>query len=319
MEIAQSILIVDDNSQNLQVLASVLEGAGYEVGFAMSGRQAIDYIKMEKPDLILLDVMMPDMDGYETCQIIKQDPELENIPVIFLTAKIEIEDIVRGFSVGGVDYISKPFVSEELKSRVKTHLKLKSIQDDLKHSYDELKEAKTIIEKQNEQLSEMVVQLEILSRTDPLTGLLNRRSINEEIAKLQNQNKSFSLMIADLDFFKRVNDTYGHECGDKALQYISSIMVSVIGAGYVSKWGGEEFIAALPETSLETASEIAENIRRELEENSFSYDDKTISMTITIGVTKYRNGENMNDTIRRADDALYHGKHTGRNKVVTVE
>jgi len=126
------ILVVDDNQQNIQVLGAVLEQAGYGIAVAVNGQQALDYLVEEKPDLVLLDVMMPAMDGYEVCRTMKKDRDLKNIPVIFLTARGETGDLVRGFEAGGVDYITKPFHPEELLARVKTHVELKKAREEIR-------------------------------------------------------------------------------------------------------------------------------------------------------------------------------------------
>lgn len=127
-----SILIVDDNPQNIQVLGSVLKTKNYDVSISMTGLEALDYLTHDQPDLILLDVMMPQMDGYEVCRIIKKDNALKNIPIVFITAKSETEDIVKGFKTGAVDYISKPFNSEELLARVETHIELYRSREEIK-------------------------------------------------------------------------------------------------------------------------------------------------------------------------------------------
>ncbi len=126
------LLIVDDNSQNLQFLGDMVEKNGYEPALALSGTRALDYVLREKPDLILLDVMMPEIDGYEVCRRLKADPDTKDIPVIFLTAKTEMDDIVRGFEAGGVDYVAKPFASAELLARIKAHVELKLAREEIR-------------------------------------------------------------------------------------------------------------------------------------------------------------------------------------------
>lgn len=315
-----SVLIVDDNSQNLQVLADILESCGYETGFAMSGKQALDYIKLEKPDLILLDVMMPDMDGYETCAILKRDPEYSEIPIIFLTAKVETEDIVKGFQVGGLDYIAKPFNSLELKSRVKTHLELKGSQDELRESFDELREAKNLIEIQNEKLNEVMKQLEILSKIDPLTELYNRRSMIEEMESEEKNcqdNCSFTIVMGDIDFFKTVNDTYGHDCGDSVLKDISKVIKLVIRKqDSVARWGGEEFLILFKDYNADNAKELTERIRKAVSTHDFNFNNSKINITMTFGISQYTEGDTLDEVIKRADNALYEGKKAGRNTVI---
>jgi len=315
-----SILIVDDNPHNLQVLSGVLDGCDYEIGLAMSGNEAIDYVKIEKPDLILLDVMMPEMNGYETCKFFKSKSDFSDIPIIFLTAKTEIEDIVKGFEVGGVDYIAKPFNSAELKSRVKTHLDLKKTRDDLKNSYESLVEAKKVIEIQNNKLSEAMVQLEILSNVDALTEIANRRSMLKAIRDQQLQlqgDETFSIVMADIDHFKIINDTYGHDAGDEVLKTIASIIqLSIRQNDYISRWGGEEFLVMFTSISIEKATALTERIRNSINSHVFMIAGKENTVTLTFGISDYHVGDSIDRVIKRADDALYKGKNSGRNKVV---
>lgn len=325
-----TILIVDDNAHNLQVLAEVVEESGYESVLAMNGKQAFEFISYEKPDLVLLDVMMPDVDGYEVCRILKNDMQLKDIPVIFLTAKIETEDIVRGFEAGGVDYVLKPFNVVELKVRIKTHLELKKSHDELKRFNKELKkaneelhEANEIIGLKNLQLKEVMGKLEFISKTDSLTGLFNRRNmiekIEEELSRYKRNKKPFSIVIADIDFFKNVNDTYGHDCGDFVLKLVSQNLLSAAREqDSIARWGGEEFLMLLPETGTEGAVKMAERARKSIEENVFNYNKISSSVTMTFGVSVYNGSEGIDSMIKRADNALYEGKRKGRNCVVTA-
>jgi diguanylate cyclase (GGDEF)-like protein len=317
-----SILIVDDNNQNLQVLADILEGCGYETGFAMNGKQALNYIKHEKPDLILLDVMMPEMDGYAACTNLKKNPEYSDIPVIFLTAKVEIEDIVKGFEVGGVDYISKPFNAVELKSRVKTHLELKRSRDEIRESYNELREAKNLIDIQHEKLNDIMKKLEILSNTDPLTELFNRRYIIKamelEEEKCKTNNSSFTIVMGDIDFFKSVNDTCGHDCGDTILKDVSKIINSLIrNSDVLARWGGEEFLIMFTDHNVKNTDIITERIRKEINDHVFISNETKINLTMTFGISEFKKGDSLDDVIKRADNALYEGKRAGRNTVIT--
>ncbi|MCP4220389.1 MAG: response regulator, partial [bacterium] len=184
------ILIVDDNPENLQVLGKTLREEGYKLLAARSGMQALTSVKKKKPDLILLDIMMPEMDGYEVCRRLKQDPQTDRIPVIFLTAKSDTADMVKGFELGGVDYITKPFVKEIVFARINVHIKLKSALE----------------------------KLEEMSVTDELTGVFNRRYayiiLEKYIASAKRERKNFVLCYIDIDHLKTINDTYGHSKGD---------------------------------------------------------------------------------------------------------
>ncbi|MEA4888545.1 MAG: diguanylate cyclase [Clostridiaceae bacterium] len=321
IERRMSILIVDDNNQNLQVLAGILEGCGYDTGYAMSGMQAIHYVELEKPDLILLDVMMPEMDGYETCVRLKANPDYASIPVIFLTARIDISDIVKGFEAGGQDYITKPFNTAELKSRVKTHLDLKKTRDELLRSIEELRTAKDMIEQQNAKLNAMMASLDKQSRTDSLTGLSNRRCmmdrLMQEEKKKTDPDKPLTLVMGDIDFFKSVNDTYGHLAGDQVLVTIAEIMQSTVQSDdLVCRWGGEEFLILFTDESTAKAADLTEQIRSEVARQVFSTHHANFHLTMTFGIAVHRANDTLDSLINRADQALYEGKRAGRNKIV---
>jgi len=316
-----SILIVDDNNQNLQVLAGILEGCGYDTGYAMNGMQAIHYVELEKPDLILLDVMMPEMDGYETCVRLKANPDYASIPIIFLTARIDISDIVKGFEAGGQDYITKPFNTAELKSRVKTHLDLKRTRDELLRSIEELRTAKEMIEQQNAKLNAMMASLDKQSRTDSLTGLSNRRCMMDRL--MQEEKKTIdpgnplTLVMGDIDFFKSVNDTYGHLAGDQVLVTIAEIMQSTVQSDdLVCRWGGEEFLILFTDESTAKVAYLTEQIRSEVARQIFSTHHADFHLTMTFGIAAYQINDTLDSLINRADQALYEGKRTGRNRIV---
>lgn len=190
------ILVVDDVTKNLQLVMEILEQIGYETTFATGGKKALERLETVKPDLILLDLMMPDMGGLEVCQILKADPRYQKIPVIFLTASNEQENLIDAFEKGAVDYVTKPFHSAELLARVRTHLELKQARDDLHEAYE---------------------VLESLVVVDPLTGVANRRAIDafaqEEYERAKRYKTEFSVLMIDLDHFKKVNDIYGHYIG----------------------------------------------------------------------------------------------------------
>jgi diguanylate cyclase (GGDEF)-like protein len=324
------VLAVDDNPLNLQVLASIIEELGYECILAMSGEEAFKALTVDNPDLILLDIMMPGMDGYEVCETIKKDPKLIDIPVIFLTAKADGEDIIKGFSVGGADYVLKPFNSSELKMRIKTHVELKRSKDklnlvntELDNTNSDLLKALEAVKQKNEQLDDVLVELKLTSITDPLTGLSNRRHIMEELEKVVASYKRyknvFSLIIADIDFFKKVNDTYGHDCGDYVLQQVSKIFKQCLRKqDTLSRWGGEEFLLLIPHTDANGAIKLAERMRLLIDKNILSYCGHDFSITVTFGVSSYIKDEKFDETIKRADSALYSGKESGRNCVVSL-
>jgi diguanylate cyclase (GGDEF)-like protein len=315
-----TILIVDDNNVNLKILSNILENEGYQVAAATSGKEALEYVELDKPDLILLDVMMPGMDGYEVCSILKNNPDTTGIPVIFNTAKTDSGDLIKGFEAGGVDYISKPFNTMELKMRVSTHMNLKKSIDKLNKYNLELKVANDTIKLQNNQLMEVLAKLEYASQTDPLTELYNRRYITQRILDEEVRNarssKEFSVVICDIDFFKKVNDKYGHDCGDYVLKALSQLLRSSLRKqDYVARWGGEEFLLLLPETNAEGGKIVAEGLKQKVEDMQLLYNEFKINITMTFGVSEYNKESGIDAMIIRADNALYEGKRNGRNCV----
>lgn len=294
-----SILIVDDIPKNLQVIASHLGDDEYELTLATSGEAALSSLDQDYPDLILLDINLPGIDGYEVCRNIKSNPKLKDIPVIFLTAKTDIDDIVKGFEVGGVDYITKPFNKSELKIRVKTHLELYILKKELK---------------------EKNKLLEIAALTDHLTSLYNRRFIldflENETARISRGTPSSGIVILDIDNFKSFNDTYGHEAGDLILVEVSKVLKeSVRKNDKVARWGGEEFLIVLPETTLFDARNVGEKIRSNIERLLIMYNETKLAITITAGCSTLENND-IDSAINRADEKLYIGKERGKNRVI---
>ncbi|NEQ40085.1 MAG: diguanylate cyclase [Okeania sp. SIO3I5] len=304
------ILAVDDISTNLKLLRVILEPIGYSLTFAKGGHQALERIKVSKPDLILLDLMMPEMNGLEVCKQLKSDPEYTNIPIIFLTASNEQEHIVNAFELGAVDYINKPFKKAELLARIRNHLLLK-------HTIDELKS--TQIELQN-----VLVEVQKLANTDPLTGVLNRRSLfdfaHQEFNRVSRYGPPFSILLMDLDNFKKINDNYGHQVGDIALcTVVKSIKNAIRNVDFLGRYGGEEFMAILPETFGEEAFILAERIRKMVASNIIKTDVGNLLLTISIGVsTYYTKDRSLDDMISRADKGVYQAKQQGRNKCCLI-
>jgi diguanylate cyclase (GGDEF)-like protein len=312
----KKILIADDDPATLHYLGEMLKGE-YQVFVAANGLQAVELARRILPDLVLLDITMPGLDGYEACLEMKKDAALAPVPVIFITARSGESDIVRGFDAGGQDYIAKPFHPKELYARVRTHLELKNAQEHLKNNAVRL-------EDMNRELAAALERMEIMARVDPLTGLSNRRylleRLEQEAARTRRHGKCLSLAIADIDDFKAVNDLRGHECGDLVLQRTSSvIMRGVRREDLVARWGGEEFLLVFPEIPPESAVAIAEKLRALVESERIDYGGEGVSVTITLGVTGYDPAHGIDANIRRADNALYRGKRGTKNCVCLEE
>jgi diguanylate cyclase (GGDEF)-like protein len=292
-----TILIVDDVPTNVQILADALS-SGYRIKVASSGENALGIAQREPhPDLILLDVMMPDMDGFETCRRLKADTKTKNIPVIFVTAKDTHVDEELGLNLGAVDYIGKPFSIPITKARIRNHIQLKR-QADL---------------------------LEFQSMNDELTKMPNRRRFDQALAlewkRAVHDGAPLSLVLIDIDYFKQYNDCYGHVAGDVCLQMVAEeLSKGVTRTGdLVVRYGGEEFVAILPETLRENALMIAEGLRVRIEKLGLphTYPEAGSVVTVSLGVatqTKFEDNA-FKQILDAADKALYRAKEGGRNRV----
>lgn len=314
------ILIVDDVPANIRVLGELLRDQ-HEILVANNGSRAVQIAQSKRPDLILMDVMMPEMDGYAACRALKLTAVTADIPVIFITARNETDDVVKGFESGGVDYVTKPFNPPELFARVKTHIDLKNSREELARYAEQLAHVNQELQMMNIQLNEANAGLLQAAITDPLTNLANRRNmvdrIREEAARAQRNNGQFALCMADIDNFKSINDTYGHDCGDHVLANVAGVLKATLREqDILARWGGEEFLILMPETRLEQARIAAERLRTAVEGAAISYEGTQLALTMTFGVASYDQEDGVDGSIRRADAALYLGKSKGRNCVV---
>jgi diguanylate cyclase (GGDEF)-like protein len=301
-----TILVADDEPINRALIQRRLERSGYRVLTAQNGREAVQTARAERPDLIILDVMMPVMDGLEACQLIKTDDTIRDTPIIFLSARDETEVKVSGLSLGANDYISKPFKAEELLARVTVALRLKRERDQLRRRAEEAVRRADVAQER--------------AMTDPLTGLLNRYGLQHILARALSEtrryNRPLSCLMIDLDHFKAVNDLQGHAAGDAALQQVATVLTeNVRGSDVVFRHGGEEFLVLLPETDLEGALSLAEKIRQATQTRSFGDGERVFNLTLSAGAATLWDNESGNDMIARADMALYQAKEQGRNRV----
>jgi two-component system, cell cycle response regulator len=308
------ILVVDDHPDNVQVLRARLEARGYIVDEAGDGEQALERVYTSPPpDLILLDVMMPKIDGFEVVRRIKNDDTLPFIPVIMQTALDTTESMVQGLDAGADDYIAKPINFSELDARVKSLLRIQSLQSSLQQREKELSIANA--------------QLLVMSSTDVLTGVANRRSLEERLHDMwehsQRLHEPLSLVMCDIDHFKRVNDDYGHQVGDAVLQQFAKLLqTEAREIDRVGRYGGEEFVLLLPGTVLDAAVTFAERIRERVEKCTFTYGEgQSLHRTMSCGVAAWPHPfiRDQEALIKAADDALYVAKETGRNRVVRFD
>jgi len=294
-----TILITDDEKFNLDILGSILS-PHYNILISKNGTRALELARTNAPDLILLDVMMPDMTGFEVITKLKESNDTVNIPVIFITGLTDPADEEKGFFLGAVDYITKPFNRAIVKARVNTHIKI-------------IDHMRTI---------------ERIGLIDPLTRVANRRGFetrfDAEWGRSIREQTPISFMIMDIDKFKVYNDTYGHQQGDIALKTFAETASNALGRAndFVARWGGEEFVILLSNTDMNGAEEVAENVRKAVEDSIIYTEDEDVTrVTVSIGVNSVVPTAETStaDFIKAADKALYDAKENGRNRVVLVK
>ena len=320
------ILIVDDSADNITLTSLVLEKDEYTIISAENGRDALRKAQTEQPDVILLDIQMPEMDGFEVCRRLKADEETSSIPVLFLTAKHkDIDSMSLGLSLGAEDYIVKPFSSIELRARVSVLARLKRHMDELGDKNRELAVANGTLEDTNEQLIQAQKALEQMAITDPLTALYNRRYFTERLAEafalIDREPVVIHLIMLDLDHFKNVNDTYGHQVGDAVLLQFSHILRRAVRKNdIIARIGGEEFVIAMLKIPSNRAHMAADRIRDEVEKYQFEAEGYTLSLTTSVGVASFPDMKTETPTLEwmlhEADNALYYAKTHGRNRTV---
>jgi len=298
------LLVADDEPSILDLLRRRLETLGCEVTALPGGSQVLKTAREQHPDLILLDVMMPDLDGFTACQQLKEDPETRDIPVVLLTARSEVESRIKGLEIGAHDYIPKPFDATELIARVRAALRVKSLQDELKSANK---------------------MLEQLASNDALTDLPNRRIFDEqfflEVERSRRNGQILSVIMIDLDRFKQINDTHGHPVGDEALRQIGKVLSGrPRRTDLVARYGGDEFVWVLPGSGSEDAVEIAEWLRQAVAELAVDTAEGKFALTVSLGVSTYEPANHgpvaATALLEAADGALRDAKGGGRNRVV---
>jgi diguanylate cyclase (GGDEF)-like protein len=296
---AATILVADDSVVVRAVVRSHLEEVGYHVLEADDGMAAIDQCRQSAPDVVLLDIEMPGLDGHEVLAELKGDPELRDIPVVFLTSRSGMVDVVAGLHGGAHDYLKKPFEPPELVARVFAAAHVKNLQD---------------------QLRQRNAELDQMSRTDVLTGLHNRRHLEEELGRqhavARRHGDPVALLLLDIDHFKHVNDNYGHPTGDLVLREFARRLSDELRVGDVGgRWGGEEFLVVLPRTGLDGARTVGERIRLATSATPIAAAGQDIAVTVSGGCA-LGPADTPDELVAQADARLYEAKVAGRNRIV---
>ncbi len=293
------VLVVDDSPLIRAILMASLEDQGYDVVEAEDGLEALQVCAVDPPDVVLLDVVMPGMSGLDVLDRLQGAPELLHIPVVCLTGRSDVSDVVEAMRRGAHDYLRKPFETNELLARLSSALRVKRLSDELRARN---------------------VELERVSRTDALTGLLNRRAVDEvlaaQLAHARRHGSPLSVLMIDLDRFKSVNDTYGHAGGDRVLVEVAKRLRAGLREGdTVGRWGGEEFLAVLPMTLGPAAHLLAERLCRDIAASPIPMPDGT---SLPVGISVGSCGDLLDEDalLRAADGALYRAKAAGRGRAV---
>jgi diguanylate cyclase (GGDEF)-like protein len=309
-----TILIIDDNPTNLDILCNYLTQYGAKILVKKEGESGIETAIRKKPDIILLDIMMPSIDGYEICRRLKNESATQAIPVIFISALVETVDKIKGFELGCVDYITKPFQIEEVLARIEIHLSLIRLQQ-------QLQQAKYALELANQKLYKQTI-------SDSLTQIANRRHfdsyLSQEWKRALREKQSIALLICDIDYFKQFNDIYGHQCGDECLKQVAQTIEKMTKrpADLVARYGGEEFGVILPNTQIAGAIQLSEEICQAIRDLKIPHAKSLVAnyVTLSIGIScVLPTAEHvMTEFIEIADKALYQAKNLGRNQFVIL-
>lgn len=299
---ALRVLIAEDNRDLRDIVARMVKALGHEVTVASTGKEALHQVYENPPDIVLLDIMMPEMDGFEFCHALQAEEKMRDFHIIITSARDALEDKVKGLELGAADYLTKPFSLAELRARLQVGER---------------------IVRQQKSSKDQQTHLEHLAREDTLTGLANRRHfderLQEEWQRAVRHEHSLALLLCDIDYFKKVNDTYGHTCGDMVLKEVGRTLLHYSRTSdVVARYGGEEFVILLCEANMAQAAVAAERLRVAVKALSFSPPSGSFCVSMSVGVASLEEGnpENPIQFLAQADEALYTAKGLGRDRAV---
>lgn len=300
------ILLVEDSKSQARVTKEFLEKLGYEVDWVEDGKSAIMKARTRPVDIVLLDYVLPDINGHEVCRWLRLNEHTRGIPIIMITTRSEIKDKVLSLEAGADDLLPKPYNEIELNARIYACLRTKALQDELRQK--------------NRQLEEMLQKVEILAITDPLTGLFNRRRfeavLDNEFSRSVRYDAPFACLMIDIDHFKKVNDEFGHHTGDLVLKEVAQLLRSnARDVDTVARWGGEEFVILLPQTRKESGIASASRVQKIIGGHEFPGIEKVITVSIGIAGVPDPSIDSGEKLINACDLALYEAKRKGRNRV----
>ncbi|NJK35205.1 MAG: diguanylate cyclase [Oscillatoriales cyanobacterium SM2_2_1] len=313
------LLLVDDDEMNRDILSRHLRKQGYQhIRMAVNGSHALELIHQSLFDLVLLDISMPEMNGMQVLDVLKESDTLDHIPVLMVSALQEKDMIARCIEKGAEDYLTKPYDQIILRARVSACLEKKHLRDQERHTRQQLEQA-------YKELEDAYRRLEVMSQLDGLTGVANRSCFEQVLTREWQISlrcaESFAIVLFDIDYFKQFNDSYGHLCGDECLKQVAKAAECSIfrPRDLVARYGGEEFILILPDTDRAGALTLGERLRSQVEALGIAHQSSAVSayVTVSVGVAQAIAQPNIlpKELIQQADAALYESKREGRNRV----